>query len=173
MFVITVLRLFLLFFFGFILTRLDLRKNIIPDKITFPLIIIGILFSYIEFGISKLLIYSYLIILGTYFFYLLLYLVLKRIKSSQNIGGGDVKYSLAIASLIPFQHFFLYNIFIIKVIFISFILVFVMAIIKIISLSVIGYVPNKLKIFITTNIFETKVAFAPLLFISSIIAFFV
>lgn len=170
---INILRLFLLFFFGFILARFDLKKNIIPDKITLPLIIIGIILNYIDFGISKQLVCSYLILLGTYFFYVILYKILKLTNSVQTIGGGDVKYSLAIASLIPFSYFFIYNIFIIEVIFISFILLFIMTLVKLISLLLINKLPAKSRIIITTTIISTKVTFAPLLFFSSIISLFI
>ena len=171
--VITFIRLFLLFFFGFILARSDLKKNIIPDKITLPLIGIGIILNFIEYKISLLLIYSYLILLGTYFFYLILYIVLKAINSIQTIGGGDVKYSLAIASLVPFSKFFIYNIFIVKVIFISFIFMFSMSVVKFLALLIYDKLPKKSKLIISSTILDTKVTFAPLLFISSILAWFI
>lgn len=170
---IKILRILLLLIFGFILARLDLKKNRIPDKITYPLIILGFILSFIEFGISVKLIYAYLIILGTYFFWVVLYHILKLINSSQTIGGGDVKYSMAIASLYPFSSFFIYNIYILKVIFIAFIFLFAMTIIKLISISILNKLPNKFKVVISYSILQTKVTFAPILFLSSIVSLLV
>ena len=171
--ILLVLRLFLLFFFGFLIVDSDLKTNKIPDQITYPLIIAGIIFNYIQFGISIYLVYSYLILLGTYFLFVVIYQILKLINSVQTIGGGDVKYSLAIASLIPFSPFIIGNIFILKVLFISVILIFIMAATKLVALLVINKLPQKSQLIINSTIISTKVAFAPILFISTVISMFV
>jgi hypothetical protein len=167
---ILVIRVLFLLIAGFVIARIDSKKHIIPDKITFPIIIFGIILSYLEFGISANLIYSYLIILGTYFFYYILCNILYLINKTQKIGGGDVKYSLVIASLLPFYTFMFWNVFIIKVVMIAFVLLFSMAIVKFLALLIFKKLPKKFQLVVSTTILQTEVIFAPILFISTIIS---
>jgi Flp pilus assembly protein protease CpaA len=165
---IVCIRIFLIVVFGFYLSRTDLRKNIVPDKVTLPLISIGLILSFLEFGISTKLIYAYLIVLGVYFFFVVLYSVLKKIHSSQTIGGGDVKFTLMIASLLPFYQS-ITGLIIIDVIVISFIVLFVMSIVKMLSIFLIHKFP-KSQLFLDSNINNVKVTYVPILWISTLIS---
>ncbi len=91
----------ILFSFSIIIFFTDLISGIIPDVLSIPLIIIGILFSL--FPSSDLHIWSSLVGAGfgfifflsvSYFFYL--------IKKREGLGGGDVKFIAAIGSFIGF-----------------------------------------------------------------------
>lgn len=166
---LTIFRITLIIIFGFYLSRSDLKRNKIPDKVTFPLIIFGIILNLFDFGISEKLVASYLILLGLYFLFTILYIVIKHISPSQTIGGGDVKFTLVLASLLPFFPTNSTNIFIIKVLIISIIVLFVMTIIKRISLWVASK-SNNSKVFLDVNINSVKVTFVPILWISAIIS---
>jgi len=166
---ILAIRIVLLLCFGLYLSRLDLKTNTIPNKITFPLIITGLFLSLIEFGISIKLIYAYLILLGVYFFFILFHITLSKINSTQAIGGGDVKFILSIASLLPFSYSFIGNIFVIEVLFYAIIIMFIMSLVKTFGYMIMSKFP-KSQLFLDANINNVKVTFVPILWISCIIS---
>jgi preflagellin peptidase FlaK len=166
-----IFRITILILIGFYLARSDLRRNVIPDKITYPIIILGFIFNFIQFGVSTKLIIAYLILLGLYFFFVLTYMFIKSLSISQTIGGGDVKFTLLIASLLPFYPISSNQIFIIKVLVITVIILFVMVVIKRLSLWISHKAPNS-KLFLDSNINEIKVTLVPILWISAIISLF-
>ncbi|NQV17748.1 MAG: prepilin peptidase [Armatimonadetes bacterium] len=91
----------ILFSFSIIIFFTDLISGIIPDVLSIPLIIIGILFSL--FPSSDLHIWGSLIGAGFGFiFFLSISYLFYLVKKREGLGGGDVKFIAAIGSFIGF-----------------------------------------------------------------------
>ena len=91
----------ILFSFGIIIFFTDLISGIIPDVLSIPLIILGLLFSL--FSSSDLPILSSLIGAGFGFiFFLSISYLFYLVKKREGLGGGDVKFIAAIGSFIGF-----------------------------------------------------------------------
>ena len=90
-----------LFSFGIIIFFTDLISGIIPDVLSLPLIVIGILFSL--FTSSDLHFWNSLIGIGFGFiFFLSISYLFYLIKKREGMGGGDVKFMAAIGSFVGF-----------------------------------------------------------------------
>ncbi len=85
---------FIIFFsFGIIIFFIDYFHQLIPDKLSLPLILLGIIFAIL----AKNYILIYGAVFGFSFFYILGYLF-KCFTQKDGIGGGDIKLTAAIGA---------------------------------------------------------------------------
>lgn len=77
----------------------DITKSIIPNKLTFPLILVGIILN----GINAYIIGNYMIFVYTLIFTVGIFILGYLFWRLGAWAGGDVKLFTAIAALIPFQ----------------------------------------------------------------------
>ncbi len=80
--------------FSIIIFFIDYDKGIIPDVLTYPLILIGLMFSLLKGGITPL--QSLIGGIGIFAFLFLMAYACEVIKKRNCIGGGDLKYLAAI-----------------------------------------------------------------------------
>jgi len=114
---ITTLRLIILFLTGIINAKTDSKKRLIYHWVTIPTIVIGIILSCIDFGFSYLLLYYFTLLV-------LISLFLIILAEINIIGGGDCFALIGIFALVPFRQGWITNIFVFRLIVVSFILLF-------------------------------------------------
>lgn len=152
--------------FGFFIARKDKRTGIIPNKLTHPLIFIGVILTFIRYGFS-LTFYKYFTILILLYF---IFECFQRILHLNNneLGTGDVKFFLAFYCLFPFSTTAMFGLPLVNLFGFVCIGIGAMVLFKIAYYTFFHKLP-KAKILMESTMDKTNIRLAPLIFLASIV----
>lgn len=157
---------------GFFISRKDTRQGIIPTAMTDIPIFVLVVIWFVVFGLSYSFYVFFTVLILLYLFFDCIQKLLNK-KYNQTIGTGDIKLYLLTFCLFPFSFTFgfLWNPFISTFV-LSLVFLVSMIFVKLIYVTFLDRLPKPLQV-IGTNAISTSIRFAPVIYISSIITFFV
>ena len=168
--VLNIISIVLFLVLGYFITRKDTRTGIIPNKLTHPLIFIGVLFNLIRYGFTLNFYKFFTILILLYFIFECIQRVLHL--NNNELGTGDIKFFLAFYCLFQFSSTVIFNLPLVNIFGFVCIGIGAMVLFKIGYYTLLNRLP-KFRLLMDSTMNKTNIRLAPLIYLSSILFFLV